>query len=356
MATCCLASLLEKGFCMRVHRLFATATAFMLSYALAFCPIAFAEHAHQHVSSEAYTNAKSAANFPNGGDILIIVPKKAGGGTDIAARGLAKLMSEDLGVKIHVENEPCHSGLVATKAIANATPNGYTMGMITVDLALYTHQDKITIAVDAFTPIITPISAPAALLVHSAAPYDTLEEFVEYVRNHPGTILMGNSGVGAIWHVATLAFEKEFGVRVKHIPFSKGSSDIAAAIAGKQINATLADPSAFKEQIDNGSLKILAIMSNERSRLFPDVPTFKELGHNLSIGAWATLVVPKGTPEKVVNILRTSARRISSTSTYDEYFLSHYIQPKYIIGDEAENLMRDDNYRFAIVLKNLLKR
>ena len=100
---------------MRVHRLFATATAFMLSYALAFCPIAFAEHAHQHVSCEADTNAKSAANFPNGQDILIIVPKKAGGGTDIAARGLAKLMSEDLGVKIHVENEPCHSGLVATK-------------------------------------------------------------------------------------------------------------------------------------------------------------------------------------------------------------------------------------------------
>ena len=230
------------------------------------------------------------------------------------------------------------------------------MGMVTVELALYTHQDKSKIDVDAFTPIITPISAPAALLVHSAAPYDTLEEFVEYVHNHPGTILMGNSGVGAIWHVATLAFEKEFGVRVKHIPFPKGSSDIAAAIAGKKINATLADPSAFKELIDNGSLKVLAIMSNERSRLFPDVPTFKEQGHNLVIGAWATLVVPKGTPEKVVNILRTSARRISSTSTYDEYFLSHYIQPKYIIGDEAETLMRDDNYRFAIVLKNLIKR
>lgn len=341
---------------MLVYRMFATATALLLSYTLAFCPIAFAAISSCQLNTESNTSAKPGTTFPNGKDILIIVPKKEGGGTDIAARGIAKLMSEDLGVKINVQNEPCDSGLIATKAIANAHPDGYTMGMVTVELSIYPHQSKSKITVDDFIPIITPIAAPAALLVHTAAPYDTLEEFVEHIHNNPGTILMGNSGSGAMWHVATLAFEKEFDIRVKHIPFSKGSSDIAAAIAGKQINGTLADPSAFKEQIDNGTLKILAIMSNERSPLFPNIPTFKERGHNLVVNAWATLVVPKGTPDEVVNTLRASARRISSNTEYDDYFLKYYIQPKAIIGDDAYAMMQNDSYRFGIVLKNLLKR
>ena len=87
-----------------------------------------------------------------------------------------------------------------------------------------------------------------------------------FAKANPGKVKMGNSGIGAIWHIAALSFEEEFGVQFKHVPYPKGSADIAAALAGKHIDATLADPSVFKSQVDAGNLKILAVMADTRSR------------------------------------------------------------------------------------------
>ena len=166
--------------------------------------------------------------------------------------------------------------------------------------------------------------------------------------------MMGNSGVGAIWHIATLAFEKEFGVKVKHIPYPKGTADIAAAMAGRHISGTLADPSSFKSQIEAGNLKILAVMADERTKMFPDVPTFKELGHDMTIRAWATLVAPKGTPEEALKILRDSAKRVSSTPEYAEYFLKQGIDPTSIVGVDADKMMEEDFAMYGEFMKQIM--
>lgn len=324
---------------MRINKLLATAMALVLG------------------ASFSAGSALAATKYPTEKDITVLIPKNPGGGTDTTARGLITMMQKDLGnVKFVPINKPDGNGVVSMVDLANAKPDGYTLGMVTVELAIFPHQNKTKLTVDDFAPVIAPIAAPAALIVPKDAPFNTLDEFVKYVHDHPGMVMMGNSGVGAVWHVATLAFEKEFNVKVKHIPYPKGTTDIAAAMAGKHINGTLADPSSFKSQIEAGKLKILAVMSDERTKMFPEVPTFKELGHNLTVRAWAALVAPKGTPDDVLTLLRESAKRVSSKPEYAEYFLKQGIDPTSIIGDDALKMMRADNAMYEDFLKELLKR
>ena len=156
------------------------------------------------------------AAYPEDKDITVIIPKNPGGGTDITARGLITMMQQDLGNANFVpQNKPDGNGIVGMVDVANAKPDGYTLGMVTVELDIFPHQGKTKLTYDQFDSVIAPIAAPAALIVPADAPYNSLDEFVAYVKEHPGEIMMGNSGVGAIWHIATLAFEKEFGVSFK---------------------------------------------------------------------------------------------------------------------------------------------
>lgn len=295
------------------------------------------------------------AAYPEDKDITVIIPKNPGGGTDITARGLITMMQKDMGnVKFVPQNKPDGNGIVGMVDVANAKPDGYTLGMVTVELDIFPFQGKTKLKYDQYDSIIAPIAAPAALIVPSDAPYNTLEEFVAYLKEHPGEVMMGNSGVGAIWHIATLAFEKEFGVKVKHIPYPKGTADIAAAIAGRHISGTLADPSSFKSQVEAGNLKILAVMADTRTKMFPDVPTFKELGHDMTIRAWATLVAPKGTPKEALDILRASAKRVSSSPEYADYFLKQGIDPTSIIGEDADKMMAEDYEMYGEFIKQIM--
>ncbi len=294
------------------------------------------------------------AAYPEDKDVTVVIPKNPGGGTDITARGLISMMQADMGnIKFVPQNKPDGNGIVGMVDVANAKPDGYTLGMVTVELDIFPHQGKTKLKYDEFESIIAPIAAPAALIVPADAPYNSLDEFVAFLKERPGEIMMGNSGVGAIWHIATLAFEKEFGVKVKHIPYPKGTADIAAAIAGKHISGTLADPSSFKSQIEAGNLKILAVMADERTKMFPDVPTFKELGHDMAIRAWATLVAPKGTPQDVLDILRASAARVSQTPEYADYFLKQGIDPTSIVGVDADKMMAEDYVMYGEFMKEI---
>ena len=298
-----------------------------------------------------------AAGYPDGKDITVIIPKNPGGGTDTTARGIINMMQKDMGnVKFVPVNKPDGNGIVGMADVAKAKPDGYTLGMVTVELDIFPHQGKTKLSYKDFDSVIAPIAAPAALIVPKDAPYNTLDDFIAYLKKNPGKVMMGNSGMGAIWHIATLAMEKEFGVQVKHIPYPKGTADIAAALAGGHIDGTLADPSSFKTQVEAGKLKILAVMADKRTNMFPDVPTFKELGHNMAVRAWATLVAPKGTPAEVMKVLRDSAQRVTQTPEFKSYFLKQGIDPTDIVGEDANKVMADDDAMYAEFLAKLAKK
>ena len=296
-------------------------------------------------------NAQSEKPYPTAGDVKVIIPKGAGGGTDTSARGLLQYMAKYAdGIKFVPVNKPDGGGVTGMVETANAKPDGYTLGMVTVELAMFPHQNKSPVTYTDFAPISAPIAAPAALIVSAKAPYNTLDEFVAYCKANPGKLQVGNSGMGAIWHIAAQKFEDEFDVKIKHIPYPNGTADIVAALLGGHIDATFADPSGVKGQYEAGQVKILATMSAQRSNLYPKVPTFKELGHDLTIRAWAALVAPKDTPEAVLEILRKAATECYNDPEYISYFMKQGIDPTNIVGEECYTMMEQDHMLYKEML------
>lgn len=292
------------------------------------------------------------AAYPADGDISVIIPKAPGGGTDVSARGLIQFMQKEMpGSKLVPVNRPDGGGVTGMVELANAKPDGHTLGMVTVELAMFPHQGKCKNTYQDYASICAPIAAPAALIVPKEAPYNSLDEFVAYAKANPGQVQMGNSGIGAIWHIAAMSFEEEFGVEFKHVPYPKGSADIAAALAGKHIDATLADPSVFKSQVDAGNLKILAVMADSRSAIYPDVPTFKELGHDMTIRAWAALVAPKDTPKEKLEVLRQAAKKACESKEFKEYLMKQGIDPTAIIGEDCDKMMQEDHEMYKKFLQ-----
>lgn len=295
----------------------------------------------------------TTASYPKD-DITVIIPKNPGGGTDVSTRGLLQYMQNHLeGANFIATNKPDGGGVTGMVETANAKADGYTLGAVTVELAMFPHQGKCTVTYEDYAPICAQIAAPAALIVPADAPYNTLDEFVEYCKSNPGTVQMGNSGMGAIWHVATVQMEKEFDISVKHIPYPNGTADIAAALTGGHIDGTLADPSSFVSQVQAGTLKILAIMADDRSVMFPDVPTFKVLGYDMTIRSWACLVAPKDTPADVLEILRTAAEETCNDPEYQDYLMKQGIDPVSIIGEDCYQMMKEDHEMFGEVLSEL---
>lgn len=296
---------------------------------------------------------ESAADYPSK-DINIIIPKAAGGGTDTSARGLAQFLQKSLkGSNFVSTNKPDGGGVTGMVELSKAKPDGYTLGMVTVELAMFPWQDKCSVTPKDFSAICAPIASPAALIVPKDAPYSSLDEFVDYCKENPEQVQVGNSGIGAIWHVAALGFEDEFDVKLKHIPYPNGSADIAAALTGGHIDATIADPSSYHSQIAAGEMKILAIMSEERSDIYPDAPTFKELGHDLVIRAWAALVAPKDTPQDILDKLRAAAKEACESEEYKEFFARQGIDGQVLIGEDCQKMMEEDYQAYESLMSKI---
>lgn len=287
-------------------------------------------------------------------DIEVIVPKGAGGGTDTSTRGLLTYMEKNFeGAKFNVTNNPDGGGITGMVQTAEADPDGYVLGAVTVELDMFCFQGKTELTYESFDAIAMPIGAPAALIVQADAPYNSIDEFVAYCQENPGAVQVGNSGAGAIWDIATYLVEQEYGITVSHIPYPNGTADIAAAITGGHIDATLADPSSFMTQIEAGTLKCLGVMSEDRMTLLPEVPTFKEEGHDLVVRAWAALVAPKGLDEESLTALRNAAKAAMESEECKEYFLSQGIEPLDYIGDDAYQVMADDYEMYKKVFETI---
>jgi tripartite-type tricarboxylate transporter receptor subunit TctC len=296
--------------------------------------------------------AEKKVSYPADGEITVIIPKAPGGGTDVSARGLLSFLQKELpGSKFVPVNNPAGGGITGMAEMAKAKPDGHTLGMVTVELAMFPHEGKANVTCNDVVSVCATIAAPAALIVEKKAPFNSVKEFVDYAKKKPGKIQMGNSGTGAIWHIAAQKFEDEFDVKFKHVPYPKGSADIAAALAGGRIDAALADPASFKNQLDAGKLKILAVMSDVRSESYPNVQTFKELGHPVTVRAWAVLAAPKAMPKDKLDVLRKAAEKVCRSKEYKEYSRKQGIDPVVIIGDACDNMMGQDDAMYSKYLK-----
>ncbi len=294
---------------------------------------------------------EKAVTFPDRG-ITVICPWSAGGGTDTILRALAKATKPFLGKNISVINKTGGGGAVGHGAIVNAKPDGYTVGMITFELLSLPPQGLVPFTYKDLDLLMRVNMDPAALTVRADAPYSTIQEFVDYAKAHPGEINIGNSGPGSVWQIAGGIFAEKENIKVKYVPYD-GAAPAVTALVGGHIQAVTVSPAEVQGQVEAGTLKMLGVMSTKRVANFPDVPTFKEKGIDISFGTWRGLAVPKGTPDNVKQILIKAFKQGMDSQTFRDFAAKAGLGLAYLSAADFKKDLETSSINVENVMKKL---
>lgn len=247
----------------------------------------------------------AAADFPTK-PVTVVVPFGAGGGSDTLARALAGTVPTYLGQPLLVELQPGAGGVIATSAfVRSAEPDGYTL-IITGTGATTTtphSQDVSYHPIDDFAFIIGFILNTEVIAVRSDFPAETAEEFIQYIKDNPGTVRLGHSGTGGEDWALIKAMERGFGSTIVDVPFD-GAGPSATAAAGGHIDGTVGSHASVTPFVESGKLRIIAIANSEPAEALPGIPTMPELGYeDVVLNSRLGLAAPKGTPEPILQKL-----------------------------------------------------
>ena len=284
--------------------------------------------------------------------VTVICPWTAGGGTDVLLRALSKSAEKYLGQTITVVNQTGGAGAIGHNAIRTARPDGYTIGMITFELNSLPPQGLVPFTWKDFDPLMRINSDPAALTVKADAPYSTVRGFMDYAKSHPGEITIGNSAPGSVWHIAAGLAAEKTGVQVKHVPFD-GAQPAVTALVGGHIKAVAVSVAEVRGQVQAGNLKILGVMSADRDKIFPDVPTFKEQGVDVQFYTWRGLGLPKGVPPAIKAKIADAYKKAFDSQEFKDFAAKASLNLAYQDSAEFAKFL-DQNYKdVSAVMKNL---
>jgi tripartite-type tricarboxylate transporter receptor subunit TctC len=254
--------------------------------------------------------------------ITLIVPWGAGGGTDATGRILASMMEKELNVPVNVVNRTGGSGVVGHSAIATATPDGYTLGVVTVEIGMMHWQGLTELTYQDYTPLALYNADAAGLQVRSDVKWQSAQDVLDAVKADPGRHKASGTGQGGIWHLALAGMLQEAGIAPEAAPWvpSQGSAPgLQALVAGGIDMVTCSVPEA-QALLEAGRVKSLAVMSEARDPAFPDVPTLKEAtGLGWTVAAWRGIAGPKGLPQEVSNKLVPLLEKIWHSQEFRDF-------------------------------------
>lgn len=278
--------------------------------------------------------------------IELIVAFSPGGGTDIAARSLARFMEKHLGnnAKIAVINKPGAGGEIGWTTLFRAKPDGYTIGMLNAPaINALEVEGKAKYKMAEFQAIANLVSDPGILVVGKDSPYNTLNDLIEAARAKPNSVVIGISGAaGSSDHIGILSMNRLAKVEFKPAFFG-GTSAVRQNVLGGHIPAGTLNLSEALPLLRDGSMRILGIMSAERSDYLKDAPTFREQGIDLVVTATRGLAAPKGTPSEIVAKLEKAVELAMQDPEYLESAKKAEIPVHYMNAEEYGNLLKGFN-------------
>ena len=250
-------------------------------------------------------------------NVTCVVPYDAGGGTDAVMRGLADAAKGSFKA-ITVENRSGAGGATGMLYGANAKNDGSIVTMITVELAtLEAMGNNAGLTYSQFKPIMMVNSAASAITVKADDDrFNTLEDFIEYSKANE--VQVGNSGIGAIWHLAAAGLAKVAGTEFKHVGYD-GANGAITDLLGGHIDAVAVSYAEVNSFVQSGDLKVLAVLANNRLEAIPEVPTAKECGYEAVLGTWRGLAVPASTPDEVVAELYKIFSEAAASDAFVEF-------------------------------------
>jgi tripartite-type tricarboxylate transporter receptor subunit TctC len=295
----------------------------------------------------------AAQNYPVR-PITLIVPWGAGGGTDATARIIGSLLEKDLGQPVNVVNRTGGSGVVGHAAIASAQPDGYTIGLATVEIGMMHWQGLTDLTSASYTPIGLVNADPAGVQVRADSPYKTVNELLAAIKANPGKFKASGTGQGGIWHLAIaglLRDQKIDPAALPWVPSNGAAPGLQDMMAGGIEVAPVSLPEA-RSLIDAGRVKSLAIMSDRPSALYPNVPTLKAAtGSDWTMAAWRGIVAPKGLPAPVRDKLAEAVRKVATSKEYTDFMASRGFGVIYAGPDDFAKFMVKSNTELGATMK-----
>nr|WP_247872526.1 tripartite tricarboxylate transporter substrate binding protein [Azospirillum sp. TSO35-2] len=233
--------------------------------------------------------------------ISVIVGYAPGGGSDFIVRSLAPFLEKELGgnTRVVVMNKPGAGGEIGFAAIADAPPDGYTIGLINspnvVTIPIERHA---RFSLDRLDPLYNLVDDPGSFVVHKESPFKTLADVAAFARANPNSVTVGTTGIGSDDHLAMLIFQRLTKTQLTHVPFP-GSADAHRALLGRHIQLTSMNIGESARAREGDPIRILGVMTEQRSGQGPDVPTFKEQGFPVTMSSLRGLAAPAGLPADV---------------------------------------------------------
>lgn len=288
--------------------------------------------------------------------VTLIVPWGAGGGTDATARIIGSLLEKDLGQPVNVVNRTGGNGVVGHQAIAGAKADGYTIGLVTVEIAMLHHQGLTKLSYKDYTPLALMNYDPAALTVSATSPYKTFNELVTAAKAAPGKMKASGTGLGGIWHLAMagmFAEMKQDPNTIRWVP-SNGAAPALVDLAAGGVEVLASSLPEARSLVDAGKAIPLVVMDAKPSALYPKVPTLKSLtGSDWATGAWRGIVAPKGLPADIQTRLAESMKKIAASKEYQDFMAGRGYGVKFADAAEFTKFWEKSDADMGNIMKTL---
>jgi len=298
-------------------------------------------------------SAAAQAAYPER-PITLIVPWAAGGGTDATARIIGTLLEKDLGQPVNVVNRTGGSGVVGHSAIASVPADGYTIGIITVEIGMMHWQGLTELTGASYTPIGLVNFDPAGLQVAADSPYNSVNDLVAAIKAGPGKFKASGTGQGGIWHLAIAGMLRDMKVdpaTVPWVPSNGAAPGLQDLVAGGVQIAPVSLPEA-RSLIDAGKVKSLAVMADAPSALYPKVPTLKAAtGSDWTMGAWRGIAAPKNLPPEARDKLAAAIKKVVASKDYVDFMTQRGFGIVYAGPDEFAKYMAKSDVDLGATMK-----
>ena len=288
--------------------------------------------------------------------ITLIVPWGAGGGTDAVARFFGAYLEKELGQPVNVVNRTGGNGVVGHSAIAQAAPDGYTIGMITVEITMMHWQGLTELGPASYQALALVNADPAGFQVRSDSSYKTVKDVLDAVRANPGKLKASGTGQGGIWQLALAGLLSDLKIDPKAVPWvpSNGAAPgLQDLVAGGVDIVPCSIPEA-RSLIDAGKVRALAIFDEKAPALYPTLPTIKQAtGSNWTTAAWRGLATPKGLPKDIEMRLVATIKKAYESKEYQDFLTQRGFGATWAAQDDFAKYMAKGDASMGTVMKSL---
>ncbi|HPD38546.1 MAG TPA: tripartite tricarboxylate transporter substrate binding protein [Mesotoga infera] len=285
--------------------------------------------------------------------VTVICPWGAGGGSDRITRFVSDILSTRLEEAFNVVNRTGGGGAVGHSAGVSAAPDGYTLSLITTEICTIHWLGLSTFTYEDFDYLIQLNEDNAGVIVHASAPWNSINELLDYIKANPNELIFSGSGSGSMWDLARIGLLNAAGLDIDSVMWfpTTGAAASIIELLEDGVDVITCSVTEAGAQLKSGQLKLLAVMSDERLPDFPSVPTLKEESINWTAGTWRGLAVPNNAPEEIKTILEAEILYLASSEEFEDFMDSNGFAIKIRSSDEFRDFAEQQDMILGEVLE-----